>query len=53
MGASQLDIRAHVSDYLGARVGVSTSIFGYWLVIDEYQELGVQISRISGYGCRT
>ena len=35
-GASQLGIRAQVNDYLGAQVGVSTSIFGYWLVIAEY-----------------
>ena len=40
---SQLDIRAQVNDYLGTRVGVSTSIFRYWLVIVEYRELGVQI----------
>ena len=42
IGASQLGIRAQVNDYLGARVGVSTSVFGYWLVIAEYRELGVQ-----------
>ena len=41
-GVSQFGIRAQVNDYLGARVGVSTSVFGYWLVIVEYQELGVQ-----------
>ena len=34
-------------------MGVSTSIFGYWLVIVEYRELGIQILRISGHGCRT
>ena len=34
-------------------MGVSTSVFGYWLVIDEYRELGIQIPRISGHGCRT
>ena len=47
---SQLGIKAQVNDYLGARVGVSTSAFEYWLVIAEYQELGVKIPRISGYG---
>ena len=31
-------------------MGVSTSVFGYWLVIVEYRELGVQIPRISGHG---
>ena len=50
---SQLGIRPQVNDYLGARVGVSTSVFGYWLVIAEYRELGIQIPRISGHGCRT
>ena len=34
-------------------MGVSNSVFGYWLVITEYRELGIQIPRISGYGCRT
>ena len=34
-------------------MGVSTSVFGYWLVIVEYRELGIQIPRISGHGCRT
>ena len=53
IGASQLDIRAQVNNYLGTRVGVSTSVFGYWLVIAEYRELGVQMPKISGYGCRT
>ena len=38
----QLGIRAWVNDYLGARVGVSTCIFEYWLVVAEYRELGVQ-----------
>ena len=52
-GASQLSIRARVNDYLGARMGGSTNVFGYWLVITEYRELGVQIPRISGHGCRT
>ena len=33
-------------------MGVSTSIFGYYLVIAEYQELGIQIPKISGHGCR-
>ena len=33
-------------------MGVSTNVFGYWLVIAEYQELGIQIPRISGHGCR-
>ena len=42
IGASQLSIRAQVNDYLGAQVGVSTSVFGYWLVIAEYREFGVQ-----------
>ena len=42
IGVSRLGIRAEVNDYLGARVRVSTSVFGYWLVIAEYQELGVQ-----------
>ena len=42
IGASQLCIRAQLNNYLGARVGVSTSVFGYWLVIAEYRELGVQ-----------
>ena len=42
IGASQLGIRAQVNDYLRAWVGVSTSIYGYWLVITEYRELGVQ-----------
>ena len=42
IGASQLGIRAQVSDYLGARVGVSTSVFGYWLFITKYRELCVQ-----------
>ena len=50
---SQLSIRAWVNNYLGARVGVSTNVFGYWLGIAEYQELGIQIPRISGHGCRT
>ena len=50
---SQLGIRAQVNDYLGARVGVSTSVFGYWLVIAEYREFGVQNTWISEYGCRT
>ena len=53
VGASQLGIRAQVNDYLGARVGVSTSVFKYWLVIAEYRELGIQIPRISGHGYRT
>ena len=39
---SQLGIRAEVNDYLEARVGVSTSVFRYWLVIAEYRELCVQ-----------
>ena len=39
---SQLGIRAQVNDYLGAWLGVSTSVFRYWLVIAEYRELGVQ-----------
>ena len=34
-------------------MGVSTTVFGYWIVIAEYLELGVQIPRISGHGCRT
>ena len=34
-------------------MGVSTSVFGYWLVIAEYRELGVRIPRISGHGYRT
>ena len=34
-------------------MGVSTSVFGYLLVIAEYRELGIQIPRISGHGCRT
>ena len=34
-------------------MGVSTSVFGYWLVIAEYRELGIQIPRISGHRCRT
>ena len=34
-------------------MGVSTSVFGYWLVIAEYGELGKQIPRISRHGCRT
>ena len=34
-------------------MGVSTSVFGYWLVIVEYQELCIQIPRISGHGFRT
>ena len=34
-------------------MGVSTSVFEYWTVIVEYQELGVQIPKISGHGCRT
>ena len=50
--ASQPVIR-EVNDYLRARVGVSTSVFGYWLVIPEYRELGIQIPRISGHGCKT
>ena len=33
-------------------MGVSISVFGYWLIIAKYRELGVQIPRISGYGCR-
>ena len=33
---SQLGIKAQVNDYLGARVGVFTSDFGYWIVIAEY-----------------
>ena len=49
---SQLSIRAWVNDYLGAQVGVSTSVFGFWLVIAKYRELGVQIPKISGHGCR-
>ena len=53
IGASQLGIRTQVNDYLGARTGESTSVFGYCLVIAEYRELGVQIPRISGHGCRT
>ena len=40
--ASQLGIRAQVNNYLRARVGVSTSVFGYWLFIAKYRELGVQ-----------
>ena len=51
--ASQLGIKAQVNNYLGARVRVSTSVFEYWLVIVEYRELGIQIPRISWYGCRT
>ena len=31
-------------------MGVSTSVFGYWLVIAEYRELGIQIPRISRHG---
>ena len=50
---SQLGIRPQVNDYLGALVEVSTSVFGYWLVIAEYQELGIQIPRFSRHGCRT
>ena len=53
IGALQPGIKAQVNDYLGARVRVSTSVFGYWLVIIEYRELGVQIPRISGHGCIT
>ena len=34
-------------------MGLSTSVFGYWLVIAKYQELGVRIPRISGHECRT
>ena len=34
-------------------MGVSSNVFGYWLVITKYQELGIQIPRISGHGCRT
>ena len=34
-------------------MGVSTSVFRYWLVIAEYQELDIQIPKISGHGCRT
>ena len=34
-------------------MGVSTSIFEYWLVIAEYRELGIQIPIISGHRCRT
>ena len=41
-GASQLGIRAQVNNYLGSQVGVSTSVFGYWLFIVEYRELNVQ-----------
>ena len=33
---SQLGIKAQVNNYLGAWVGVSTSVFGYWLVIAKY-----------------
>ena len=36
-----------------ARVGVSTSVLGYWIVIAKYIKLGVQIPRISGHECRT
>ena len=31
-------------------MGVSNSVFGYWLVITEHRELGIQIHRISGHG---
>ena len=31
-------------------MGVSTGVFGYWLVIAEYRELGIQIPRISWHG---
>ena len=31
-------------------MGVSTSVFEYWLIVVEYQELGIQIPRISGHG---
>ena len=34
-------------------MGVSTSVFRYWLFIAEYRELGIQIPRISGHGRRT
>ena len=34
-------------------MGVSTSIFGYWLVTAKYRELGIQIPRISGHECKT
>ena len=34
-------------------MGVSTNVFGYWIVIVEYLELSVQIPRISGHGSRT
>ena len=34
-------------------MGVSTSVFGSWLVMVEYRELGIQIPRISGHGCIT
>ena len=34
-------------------MGVSTSIFEYWLIIVEYRELGIQIPKISGHGYRT
>ena len=50
---SQLGIKAQVNDYLGAQVGVSTSVFGYWVIIAEYRELGIQIPTISGHECRT
>ena len=34
-------------------MGVSTSVFEYWLIIVECRELGIQIPRISGHGYRT
>ena len=34
-------------------MGVSASVFGYWHVIAEYRELGIQIPMISGHGCIT
>ena len=53
-GPPDLGCQSLVSDdYLGAQVGVSTSVFEYWLVTVEYRELGVWIPRISGHGCRT
>ena len=33
-------------------MGVSTSVFRYWLAIVEYRELGIQIPKISGHRCR-
>ena len=34
-------------------MGLSTSVFVYWLVIAKYRELGIQIPRISGHGYGT